>query len=35
MVPVVLLFCGVRLWVGGELLGISGWGDAGWEGMGV
>ena len=30
----VLLFCGVRLGVGGELLGVYGWGNAGWEGMG-
>ena len=30
----VLLFCGVRLGVGEELLSVSGWGDAGWEGMG-
>ena len=27
-------FCGLRLEMGGELLGVSGQGDAGWEGMG-
>ena len=34
--PVLLLFCGARLGLGGELLGVSGWMDAGGgEGMGV
>ena len=34
LVPMVLLLLWCEAWDGGELLGVSGWGDAGWEGMG-